>query len=34
MHTSELLGIDVFDPEVYANGDPGQNGLPNEVFAR
>ncbi len=34
MHTRDLLGVDVFDPDVYANGDPGKNGLPNEVFAR
>lgn len=23
MHTRDLLGVDVFDPEVYASGDPG-----------
>jgi cholest-4-en-3-one 26-monooxygenase len=34
MGTRELLDVDVFDPDVYANGDPGQNGLPIELFAQ
>jgi cholest-4-en-3-one 26-monooxygenase len=32
--TGDLREVSVFDPDVYANGDPGQNGLPIELFAR
>ncbi len=34
MRSRDLLDVDVFDPDIYANGDPGQNGLPIELFAR
>ena len=33
MPTRDLLEVDVFDPDVYANGDPARNGLPNELYA-
>jgi cholest-4-en-3-one 26-monooxygenase len=34
MITRDLLGVNVFDPDLYASADPGQNGLPVELFAR
>ena len=34
MTTADLLEVNVFDPDVYANGDPARNGLPIELFAR
>ena len=34
MDIRDLLEVNVFDPDVYANGDPGHNGLPIELFAR
>ena len=32
--TRGLLESNIFDPDLYANGDPEQNGLPVEVFTR
>lgn len=32
MLTGDLVDVNVFDPDVYANGDPAQNGLPIELF--
>ena len=34
MPVGELLGANVFDPDLYASGDPAQNGLPGELYAR
>jgi cholest-4-en-3-one 26-monooxygenase len=34
MIAKEVLEINVFDPDLYANGDPTQNGLPNDLFAQ
>ncbi len=34
MDTRDLLDVNVFDPDVYANGDPRHNGLPIDLFAR
>src|SRR5665213_2635403 len=31
---SEVLEMDVFDPDLYASGDPTRNGLPDELFTR
>jgi cholest-4-en-3-one 26-monooxygenase len=30
----KMLEINLFDPDLYANGDPAENGLPNDLFAR
>jgi cholest-4-en-3-one 26-monooxygenase len=30
----EVLEMNVFDPDLYASGDPTQNGLPNDLFTR
>lgn len=32
MPTRDLLEVDVFDPDVYADGNPARNGLPNELY--
>jgi cholest-4-en-3-one 26-monooxygenase len=34
MVASELLDVNVFDPDLYANGDPAQNGLPHGLYVR
>jgi cholest-4-en-3-one 26-monooxygenase len=34
MTMADLLEVNVFDPDVYANGDAARNGLPIELFAR
>src|ERR1035437_1661629 len=34
MLATELLEVNVFDPDLYANGDPAQNGFPTSHFAR
>jgi cholest-4-en-3-one 26-monooxygenase len=33
MATTDLPDVDVFDPDLYANGDPAQNGLAHPVYA-
>jgi cholest-4-en-3-one 26-monooxygenase len=34
MRADDLLEIDLFNPDLYANGDPQQNGLPHSTYAR
>jgi cholest-4-en-3-one 26-monooxygenase len=34
MVASELLDVSVFDPDLYANGDPAQNGLPHRLYGQ
>jgi cholest-4-en-3-one 26-monooxygenase len=34
MFAREVLEMDIFDPDLYASGDPAQNGLPNDLFTR
>jgi cholest-4-en-3-one 26-monooxygenase len=34
MSTTERLDVNLFDPDLYAHGDPAQNGLPHALYAR
>jgi cholest-4-en-3-one 26-monooxygenase len=34
MIANELLDVNVFDPDLYAKGDPAQNGLPHPLYKR
>jgi cholest-4-en-3-one 26-monooxygenase len=34
MVSTGVLEVDLFDPDLYAGGDPAQNGLPSAAYAR